>query len=230
MRFTSAHAIATTALFVALGGTSYAVSKLPKNSVGSEQVRDGSLQAGDLAAGVVSSGPRGPRGAQGPAGAQGAIGPAGADVTQSRNPAIFRAHGVSDQPWPAFGAQKKVLLGGEDFDPNNVYDAGLSVFTAPVDGYYSFSGSVNAGSTGPNDVRLFAEIDTDRPGGVLRGEDITSAWDQQRAVSGVMQLSAGQRVWLELFSGANGSVAITVPGSGAAGQYTSFGGYLISRT
>lgn len=85
-RFTSAHAMAGVALFISLGGTSYAVAKLPKNSVGSPQVKDGSLTQKDLKAGVLTSGPagapgtRGPRGeagAQGPAGATGPAGPAG---------------------------------------------------------------------------------------------------------------------------------------------------------
>lgn len=37
------------ALFVALGGTSYAAATLPKNSVGSRQIRDRSVQVRDLA-------------------------------------------------------------------------------------------------------------------------------------------------------------------------------------
>ncbi len=80
-RFTSAHAMAGVALFISLGGTSYAVAKLPKNSVGSPQVKDGSLTEKDLKAGVLMSGPAGAPGARGPrgeAGAQGPAGPAGA--------------------------------------------------------------------------------------------------------------------------------------------------------
>ncbi|MEH3055455.1 MAG: hypothetical protein PGN13_15870 [Patulibacter minatonensis] len=76
-QLTSAHAIALTALFVALGGTSYAVTQLPKNSVGSPQVKDRSLTEKDLKKGVLTSGPagpRGPRGAEGPPGAKGADG------------------------------------------------------------------------------------------------------------------------------------------------------------
>ena len=73
-QITSAHLLAGAALFVSLSGTSYAVSKVAKNSVGSEQVKDGSLQTVDLGAGVSISGPRGPRGAEGPQG------PAGAQV------------------------------------------------------------------------------------------------------------------------------------------------------
>lgn len=66
---------ATIALVVALGGTSYAVTALPRNSVGTPQLKAHAVTKGKLAAGVVVSGPRG---AQGPAGAPGAAGAAGA--------------------------------------------------------------------------------------------------------------------------------------------------------
>jgi hypothetical protein len=71
---TYANFTASIALFVALGGTSYAVIRLPRNSVGSLQVRDGSLQRKDLASGVAGPAPRGPRGAEGPVGPQGVRG------------------------------------------------------------------------------------------------------------------------------------------------------------
>lgn len=85
------NAVAYVALFLALGGTSYAALSLPANSVGERQikaravtaskiasnavtsssVRDGSLRARDFRTGDL------PRGAQGPAGPAGAAGPAG---------------------------------------------------------------------------------------------------------------------------------------------------------
>jgi hypothetical protein len=70
--------IAVIALFAALGGTSYAaVTKLlPKNSVGSAQVINGSLLKKDLSKKTVAA-LKGNRGPAGPAGAQGAAGPAG---------------------------------------------------------------------------------------------------------------------------------------------------------
>ncbi len=70
-------AIASLALFVALGGTSYAAVKLQKGSVTSREVKDGSLQAADLAAGVAAAGPAGPRGPRGTEGAEGPQGPQG---------------------------------------------------------------------------------------------------------------------------------------------------------
>lgn len=79
-RPTYANVMATAAMFVALGGTSYAVTKLPKNSVGTEQLRQGAVTGAKLAPGVAVSGPvgaRGPRGAEGPAGPAGPQGPVG---------------------------------------------------------------------------------------------------------------------------------------------------------
>src|SRR6185503_14830348 len=70
--------ISLVALFVALGGTGYAAVQLaPRNSVGSTQVINGSLQKVDLSKKAVTA-LKGNRGARGPAGAQGAAGPAGA--------------------------------------------------------------------------------------------------------------------------------------------------------
>ena len=47
--------MASMAVFIALGGVSYAAVALPKNSVGSKQLRAHSVKQGDLAAGSVGS-------------------------------------------------------------------------------------------------------------------------------------------------------------------------------
>ena len=47
--------VALLALIVALGGTSYAAAKLPKNSVGSKQVKNSSLKAKDIAPGAIGA-------------------------------------------------------------------------------------------------------------------------------------------------------------------------------
>lgn len=80
-QLTYANVMSTVAAFIALGGTSYAVTKLPKESVGerelksnavtSEKLRDGTVKPADLAPGTAITGPRGPRGAEGPAGRAG---------------------------------------------------------------------------------------------------------------------------------------------------------------
>jgi hypothetical protein len=108
--FTSAHALALIALFVALGGASYAAISLPAHSVGtkqlrnhavtgskiatsavgSSQVKDGSLLAGDFAPGQLKPGPAGPAGPAGPKGDAGAPGLQGVQgVPGERGPAGF---------------------------------------------------------------------------------------------------------------------------------------------
>jgi hypothetical protein len=88
-------AVALLALLVALGGTSYAAINLPRNSVGSRElkpnaitgakVKDRSLFANDFASGQLPRGPQGPAGPAGPAGAQGPQGPgAGANILFAR--------------------------------------------------------------------------------------------------------------------------------------------------
>jgi hypothetical protein len=100
-RLSFANVTSCLALFVALGGTSYAAIKIPKNSVSSAQikksavansdlranavttdkVKDGSLVVADFGAGQLPAGPRGLTGATGPKGDQGLPGTPGATGT-----------------------------------------------------------------------------------------------------------------------------------------------------
>jgi hypothetical protein len=95
-RLSYANVVATLALFIALGGTSYAVTQLPRNSVGNRQlkanavssakIRPGAVGRTDLAASARNA-IRGPRGPVGPSGADGAAGPAGPSETIQVRPA-----------------------------------------------------------------------------------------------------------------------------------------------
>ena len=77
-RLTYANVMATVAVFVALGGTSYAVTQLPRNSVGSSQIKtnavrspeveNGSLRLGDIGTSARDA-LRGQKGDTGPPGA-----------------------------------------------------------------------------------------------------------------------------------------------------------------
>jgi hypothetical protein len=89
--------VAYLALFVALGGSSYAAVALKANSVASNHIKNGQvrkvdlgrasvdsskvvngqLRAEDFAAGQLPAGPQGPAGAAGAIGPQGAVGPPG---------------------------------------------------------------------------------------------------------------------------------------------------------
>ena len=87
-RLTFANVTATLALFIALGGTGYAAFKLPKNSVGTSQLKRGAIHSTDIAKGQIGlrhlgpsarnamagQGPAGPAGPQGPAGPKGDAG------------------------------------------------------------------------------------------------------------------------------------------------------------
>jgi hypothetical protein len=79
-RLTYSNVMATTAVFVALGGTSYAVASLPRNSVGTNQIRSEGVRSGDIRdrgitlRDISRDARESLEGQRGPAGARGAIG------------------------------------------------------------------------------------------------------------------------------------------------------------
>jgi hypothetical protein len=77
-RPTYANVTSSLALFLALGGTSYALTRLPSNSVGTAQIRNRAVTPAKLAIPALARGPVGPLGPQGPAGSQGLAGTPGA--------------------------------------------------------------------------------------------------------------------------------------------------------
>jgi hypothetical protein len=91
-RLTFANVMSVIAVFIALGGASYAAFKLPKNSVGSKQLRknavnsakvkNNSLRAVDFKAGQLLAGATGP---PGPSGATNVVMRTGPDFTVDRN-------------------------------------------------------------------------------------------------------------------------------------------------
>jgi hypothetical protein len=96
-RLTYANVMATLAVFVALGGTSYAAltitgknvkngsltgKDIKRSSLTTTQVKDGSLLSADFKAGQLVAGAPGPAGPAGPAGPQGPKGDTGAQGAQ----------------------------------------------------------------------------------------------------------------------------------------------------
>jgi hypothetical protein len=86
-----ANVTATLAVFLSLGGVSYAAVELPRNSVGTPQLRDGAVDSAKIKDGALQyedfgfgqvpaglEGPRGPKGARGTTGPKGEKGAAGA--------------------------------------------------------------------------------------------------------------------------------------------------------
>lgn len=76
-RLTYANVISTLCLFLVLGGGAYAATQLPKNSVGTKQLKNGSITLSKLSA-AARAALKGAVGPQGPAGAPGAPGAPGA--------------------------------------------------------------------------------------------------------------------------------------------------------
>lgn len=73
IRLTYANVVATIALFIALGGASYAAVQIPRNSVGREQLRDGAVTKKKINPYTWAA----MQGQVGPAGSPGQIGPDG---------------------------------------------------------------------------------------------------------------------------------------------------------
>jgi Collagen triple helix repeat (20 copies) len=141
------HSVALLALLVALSGSGYAAyaaaTKLaPKNSVGSAQVINGSLQKVDVSKKAIASfkgarGPQGLRGPTGPGGPQGAKGEAGAT-------------GAPGQP----GAQGSEGPTGITVDRSAPAGAGLTRLDSAGD-----VGNSNSVTTGTDGLGLIAYYD-----------------------------------------------------------------------
>jgi hypothetical protein len=89
-KLTYANVISTLCLFLILGGSAYAATQLPKNSVGARQIKNGAISGAKIKKGSIEAikltalaqstlqGAKGPKGAKGATGAKGAKGDTGA--------------------------------------------------------------------------------------------------------------------------------------------------------
>ncbi len=134
IRLIQRNGIALLALFLALGGTTYAASTalIGKNTVASPQVVNGSLQTKDLSkkARTALKGNRGPRGLQGPKGATGAQGAQGAQGIQ----------GIPGPDLEQLRAQKDAGSGGTSLTGAGQTQVNSVSITAPSSGFLIISG------------------------------------------------------------------------------------------
>jgi hypothetical protein len=129
--------VACIALAVALGGASYAAVALPKNSVGSAQVMNGSLQKADLSKKAAAAlrgangapgpqkqqgfpGIQGPKGDKGDPGAKGDKGDPGAALPNVtiREATVSLAPGAQDGAFRICNAGERATGGGVVFSAN----------------------------------------------------------------------------------------------------------------
>lgn len=79
-RLTYANVVATVAMFIALGGAGYAAIKVPKNSVGTKQLKNGAVTKEKIRKSTLAALQGDGQGIPGKEGAQGPTGPAGTAV------------------------------------------------------------------------------------------------------------------------------------------------------
>lgn len=162
------HLVAYLALFFALGGTSIAaVDKLvPKNSVGSLQVINGSLLTKDFKSGQLprgARGPRGPVGARGSTGLTGPPGPSGPPGPQGLagkpgaqgppGPVSLTYVSSADTPLPAGGRAEAVAS-----CPAGMVVTGGGVFTDPIGPAANVNNSSEASSDGTTPDQWFVAV------------------------------------------------------------------------
>ena len=136
MALTYSNVMASAAVFIALGGCSYAAMKITgddvrngslsgkdirNGSLGSGDVRDGSLRAADLRPGVLKAGPEGPKGDKGDQGPKGDPGDGGRWLLIDENGDIAEQSG-------GFTRISKPGINGQPATNPNVYvDTGGSL-------------------------------------------------------------------------------------------------------
>jgi hypothetical protein len=147
-RLSYANVMSTIGVALALGGTSYAAVTLPRNSVGSDQIKADAVRASELASNAVSSsnvknrsllatdfalgqlptgatGATGATGLQGLAGAQGPAGVVGAITVQREDFSV--PEGMTAGLQIACPAGTKVVAGGSALDDTSAEGIYLTV-------------------------------------------------------------------------------------------------------
>jgi hypothetical protein len=161
-RLTYANVTATLALFLALGGSSYAVvqytgKNIRDGSLTTKDVKNRTLLAKDFRKGQLKAGPQGAKGDQGAQGIQGVQGEKGDD-------------GAPGAPGSA-AAYAKVDASGNLYGPpltKNIDRATQINFGSPVVGYYCLHATVPVN----NIVATLGS--TDSPGGEIKAEFVTN--------------------------------------------------------
>lgn len=181
--FLSHNTIALIALFVALGGTAYAATALPRNSVGTPQLKNyavttAKINQKTIAALKGNTGPVGPAGSAGPVGPAGPAGPQGT-AGSNASLADVAAGGALTGHYPSPQLAAPETLQSITFE-NGWHDYGLAnnptrYYKDPF-GIVHLSGGMSGGTLHgtaftlpggyrPSGIALFAVLSTDSSGG-----------------------------------------------------------------
>jgi hypothetical protein len=210
---TYANAMASIAVFLAMGGGAYALT-IPRNSVGTAQLKrnavngdkvaDRSLRAKDFAANQLPRGPQGPQGAQGPEGPQGAQGEQGPQGLRGADgtPGTPGQNGSPDTPQQVLDKLKQVDGVGSGLDSDSI--DGLSapdLVTRSVFTTGSSAGTANTSTTILADVAGSFQVTDD-------GDT-----DQQNTVKVSNTRGAGN---LRVFASGDAAEVTVTPGTTSA--------------
>jgi hypothetical protein len=133
MSYLRRHHVGLLALFVALGGTSYAASQLPRNSVGTTQLRAGAVHASDIGNGAVTLSKLG-RGAR------------GHQSVNTLGPLLFDVGGVRANVSCGSGSAA-IAFGNVSGSDARIFDAGSGTVATVGDGGSLTLASINNGQS-----------------------------------------------------------------------------------
>lgn len=179
LRFLRGNVIALLALFVALGGTTYAATALPKNSVGTQQLKKGAVTKAKINKKTIRqlkgnrgpAGPQGATGAQGPTGATGPQGPQGAQGPQGPPGPVGTVATLADERfslmWTSGTTVMHAAIRG-DGSIRDTNDPGLVVTKVGTGAYCIQATSPNEGAVG-----VLQDQFADQTGGVHGTIDVT---------------------------------------------------------
>jgi hypothetical protein len=172
-KLTYANVMVTVLAFVVLGGSAYAATQLPKDSVGTAQIKKGAVTPGKLSATAKATliGPQGLAGQPGAAGATGAAGPAGPEGAKAADggegPRGADGVGAITVEATATASGTKVSFGGFE-----------------VQGFCTPQGSeaeIQIESTEPG-LQMFGTVAEDDPSGEVTSVDVPPQGGEPEAI------------------------------------------------
>lgn len=240
-RFFRGNIIALSALFIALGGTSFAATQLPKNSVGSKQIKRGAVTSSEVKNGSLSDvdlSPAAKAALQSRGGAAGPAGPAGSvdslSVRVTRTSTAFPvpsctvpASVPTDPPVPStecsglantaleFNTERYDIGGFWALDAPAGEAPGAALLTIPKTGTYVVAAGARweSNATGIRSLSISGPNGAPPAPGILATNVVPASAKgvTVQNVSTVIRLTEGQKIYSSV--GQNSGVSLNILGS-----------------